>query len=445
MEPPSIMSEIAIIAALILANGLFAMTEMSIVSSRKARLERQAEEGDRGARAALELAEEPTQMLSAVQIGITLIGILTGAYGGASLSGPLAVPLVRYFPALEPYSQTVSMIIVISLITYASLIIGELVPKRVALNQPEPIAAALARPMRFFARLCKPIVAFLSVSTNAVLRLLGLRHSSESPVTEDEIKILLEQGAEAGTFEKEETELVDRVFRLTDLRASNIMTPRTQMLWLDLDQPPECLLQIIAESSHSRFPVARGNLDNFVGVLNTNDMLAAHLRGEELDFESAAVPPVFIPESMRVMKILELLKSSVSHEAVVLDEFGGMAGFVTLHDIMEELLGHMPRSEEETNEPGIIKREDASWLVDGLLNIDDFKEHFDFEDLPGEEKELYQTVGGFVTHFFGHIPAVADKFDWSGYRFEIVDMDRVRVDKVLVTELRRMEQEEDAS
>ena len=435
MESQSVLLQIAIILALIIANGIFAMTEMSIVSSRKARLERKAEEGDQGARVALELAEEPTQMLSTVQVGITLIGILTGAFGGASLASALAPQISHVFPILASYSYTISLFLIISIITYFSLIIGELVPKRLALNHPEPIAAALARPMRSFATLARPIVFFLSLSTNAVLRLLGIKPSEEAAVTEDEIKILLEQGAEAGTFEKGETEIVDRVFRLTDLRAASVMTPRTQMHWLDLEQPAESLLQVITESCHSRFPVAMGSLDNLTGILYTNDILAAHLRGETLDVEKAVRTPVYVPESMKVMKVLEILKSSVSHEAVVLDEYGGVAGFVTLHDIMEELLGHMPLGDDEIDEPRILQRNEDSWLVDGLVGVDEFKDYFEFEELPGEEKELYQTVGGFITYFFGHIPAASDKFEWNGFHFEIVDMDRVRVDKILVTKM----------
>ena len=433
MEPSSITLEITIIIALILANGIFAMTEMAIISARKVRLESRAEEGDHGAKVALELAEKPTQMLSTVQIGITLIGIVTGAFGGANIAKSLALQLTDNFPLIAAYSHTISLFVVISMITYLSLIIGELVPKRLALAHPEPIASALSRPMRTFALISKPIVTFLSFSTNTVLRILGIKPPADEPVTEDEIKILLEQGAEAGTFEKEETELVDRVFRLTDLRAANVMTPRTQMQWLDLEQPSESLLQILSESSHSRFPVAAGSLDNFVGILYIKDILTAHLRGEKPHLEKAIHEPVYVPESMKIMKVLELLKSSVSHEAVVLDEYGGVAGFVTLRDIMEELLGHMPLGEEESDEPRIIQRTDNSWLVDGLIGIDEFKDYFELDDLPGEDKELYQTVGGFITYFFGHIPAATDKFEWSGFCFEIVDMDRVRVDKILVT------------
>lgn len=433
MESPSPFFEIILILILIFANGIFAMTEMSIVSSRKARLERKAEEGNRGAEVALELAEKPTQMLSTVQVGITLIGILTGAFGGANLSQMLSKNISSLFPSLVSYSSSISLFIVISIITYLSLIIGELVPKRLALNHPEPIAAAMARPMRAFSILCKPIVYFLSLSTNAVLRMMGTKPNEEAPVTEEEIKILLEQGAEAGTFEKEETELVDRVFRLTDLRAVNVMTPRTQVQWLDLEQSYDTILQVITESTHSRFPAAKGSLDNFSGILHINDILATHMRRQTVDLEKLIREPVYVPESMKIMKVLELLKSSVSHEAVVLDEYGGVAGFVTLRDIMEELVGHMPLGEEESDEPRIIQRSDYTWLVDGLISIDEFKDYFDLADLPGEDKELYLTVGGFITYFFGHIPVASDAFEWNGYRFEIVDMDRVRVDKVLIT------------
>jgi len=432
LDSESSIFEIGIIFALIIANGLFSMTEMAIVSSRKSRLEKKADEGDKGARVALELAEDPNQMLSTIQIGITLIGILTGTFGGANLAGVLAEQL-NAFAFLAPYSYSISLFFVISAITYFTLIIGELVPKRLAMNNPEPIASVMAVPMRTFAKLSLPIVAFLSASTNAVLRFAGIKQTEEPPVTEDEIKILLEQGAEAGTFEKEEPELVDRIFRLADLRAGAVMTPRTQMQWLDLEQPAESLLQIITESSHSRFPVARGSLDNFIGMVYTNDILADHLRGKKLDVEKAIRIPVYIPESMKIMKVLEILKSAVTHEAIVLDEYGGIEGFITLHDILEEILGVMPMGLEEIEESRIIKRDDNSWLVDGLVGIEEFKDHFDIDELPGEDKELFKTVGGFVTYYFGYIPAAAEQFTWDVFQFEILDMDRVRVDKVLVT------------
>lgn len=432
MDTPSVGLEITIILMLILANGIFAMTEMAIVSSRKARLEKQADSGDTGARIALELAAEPTPLLSTIQIGITLIGILTGAFGGAALSKSLA-PQLQSIPVIGSYSEAVSLFIVISSITYLSLILGELVPKRLALNNPEPIAALLARPMRTFARLASPLVKFLSSSTKLALRTLGVKPSQEPPVTEDEIRILIEQGTEAGTFEKTEQDMVEKIFRLGDQRAYSIMTPRTQMVWLDLEEPFELNLQIIKDSSHTRFPAAKGNLDDFSGIIYIKDLLSANLNAS-LDIESLVRTPMFIPKSMKAFKILETFKQTGTHEAVVLDEFGGVIGFITLHDILSEIVGDIS-PDTELEDVQIIQRDDGTWLVDGLLPVEDFKEVFDIDELPDEARDHYQTVGGFVTSYLGYIPAASESFEWNDLRFEIMDMDRVRVDKILVTRL----------
>ena len=433
MESHSITLEIIIIIGLIVLNGFFAMTEMAIISSRKARLEKLAAEGDDGAQLALSLAKNPTQMLSAIQIGITLIGIVTGAFSGAGLSQALSASLVAHFPEYAAYIYTLTFVSVISVITFLSLIIGELVPKRIALNSPETIASATAKPIKLFALFAKPMVSLLSISTAYIFRFIGIKSRPEDPITEDEIKILLNQGTATGVFEKEETVLVDRVFRLNDLRAVNVMTPRTQMAWLDLEAPEESLLAAISDSAHSRLPVARGSLDDFVGIIYPNDILAAYLKNETPRLEDYIHQPVFVPESMKVMKLLELLKSAVSHEAVILDEFGGVAGYITLRDIMEELLGHMPLGDDEDDEPSIIKRSDTTWLVDGMVGIDCFKEYFSLDVLPGDEKDAFHTVGGFVTNFLDCIPSATDKFTWNEYTFEVVDMDRMRVDKILIT------------
>ncbi len=434
MDPYPLGAQIAILVALILANAVFALTEMAIVSSRKARLERQAEDGDIGAKAALELAEHPNQMLSTIQVGITLIGILTGTFGGASLSKALEVKL-NSFPLMAPYSAALSMFVVVSLITYFSLIIGELVPKRIALNNPEVIAAKVARPMHLFSKIALPVVSFLSMSTGLVLRFLGIKPSKEPPVTEDEIRILLEQGTEAGAFEKTEQDIVDRVFRLADLRAYALMKPRTQMVWLDIEDSMEYNLNIISESQATRFPVAKGNLDDFIGVVHTNDLLSKVKSGESITLEECVKTPVFIPKSMKAFKVLELFKQSSVHEAVVLDEFGGVVGFITLHDILEELVGEMSLT-DESDEPQIVEREDGSWLVDGLLAIDEFEETFGEDELPDEERDHYHTLGGFITSYLGHIPTVSEKFTSGNLEFEIVDMDRVRIDKVLVKKVK---------
>lgn len=436
MDEPSVTIEIIIILSLIIANGVFAMTEMAIVSSRKARLEKMADDGDGGAKIALELAENPDRMLSAIQVGITLIGILTGTFGGAALAQPLAQIVSSVFPLTAAQSHAVSLAAVVAMITYISLIVGELVPKRFALNNPEKIAAMIARPMKMFTTIASPIVKFLSFSTGLVIKVLGIKQSEESPVTEDEILILMEQGREAGTFEQAEQEMVDKIFRLADLRASALMTPRTQMVWLDLEDDSSQNLAIIAEGQHTRFPVAKGSLDEFAGVLYTGDIISHTINAEstnEIDIEKYIRTPIFVPRSMKALKILELFRQVGAHEAVVLDEYGGVDGFITLHDIMEHIIGEMPIGLEE--EPMIVKRSENSWLIDGLFDIDDFKELFDLEVLPDEDKDQFKTVGGFIISYLGHIPVTAETFEWNSIRFEVVDMDRVRIDKVLVTRI----------
>lgn len=431
MDTPSYGLEITVIILLILANGIFALTEMAVISSRKSRLEKMANEGSVGAKIALELAENPDQLLSTIQVGITLIGIMTGTFGGATLSKIVAFYLKKV-PFIAPYSDTLSLAIVVSLITYVSLIIGELAPKRIALNSPETLAVLVAKPMRTFAWLATPIVHFLSASTNFVMKLLGIKPSDEPPVTEDEIKILIEQGTEAGAFEKAEQDMVHSVFRLGDLRAYDLMTPRTHMVWLDIEDTPEINLDILTDSSHSRFLVGRGSLDDLVGIVYTRDLLAGSLKGEPLDLSNYVRKPLLVPRSMKAFRMLELFKQQGAHEGVVLDEYGGVLGFITLHDILGEIIGDMPLSDNET-EPLVVQREDGSWLMDGLLAIEELKDILNINELPEEERDHFHTLGGYIISHLGHIPATSDKFEWNGMRFEVVDMDRVRVDKVLVT------------
>lgn len=435
MDSPSIFTEVIIILLLIVANGVFAMTETAVVSSRKVRLERRAQQGSTGAQTALELVSEPTPLLSTIQIGITLIGIFNGAFGGATISNVLAAYLAT-IPVLAPYSGALSLAIVVSLITYLSLIIGELVPKRIALNNPEGMAAMVARPMAVFSRLVAPVVKLLVFSTNLVLKLLRIPPAAEPTVTEEEVRLLIKQGAEAGTFEKEEEDMVEQIFRLSNLRATALMTPRTQIVWLDLEDTVEHNLQIIKESPFSSFPLARGDLDELVGFVYASDLFSSVLEKGEVNLEKLARQPLFVPESMKAFKVLELFKKTGTHEAIVQDEYGSVAGLITLHDILEEIVGDLNLFHEE---PQAIQREDGSWLLDGMLSIDDFKDLFQLEELPHEREVDYYTIGGFVTSYLGSIPQASQSFRWNGLRFEIVDTDRARVDKVLVQRI----QEED--
>ena len=426
----SITLEILLLILLIVANGIFSMSEMAIISSRKARLQNMANQGNKKARVALDLAESPNRFLSTVQVGITLIGILAGAFGGATISEKLAQNLDRV-PLLAPYSQGLSFGIVVMAITYLSLIVGELVPKRLALNNPEVIAASVAMPMKAIAAFASPVVHLLSASTDLVLRILGIGPSTEPQVTEEEIKVLIEQGTEAGMFEEAEQDMVERVFRLGDRPVSALMTPRPDIVWLDLEDSPEENRKKMMDSANSRFPVCQGGLDNVLGIMPVTDLLARSLSGEALDLTVSLRQPVFVPESTRGLKVLELFKQTGIHMALVVDEYGVIQGLVTLNDILVEIVGDVPSADELDN-PQAVQREDGSWLLDGMLSVDEFFKIFAVNDSQGEHRGSYQTLGGFVITHLGRIPNAADHFEWDGMRFEVMDMDGNRVDKVLV-------------
>ncbi|MBD2463968.1 HlyC/CorC family transporter [Oscillatoria sp. FACHB-1407] len=428
----SVVFEILVVLFLIIANGVFAMSEMSVVSARKTRLQELAERGDAKAQAALDLANSPNRFLSTVQVGITLIGILAGAFGGATLSEKLAVVVDRV-PFLAPYSEAVSLVIVVLIITYLSLIVGELVPKRLAMSNPEKIASFIAQPMGWIAAIAYPVVHLLSSSTEAVLNLLGVRHDSNVPlVTEEEIKVLVRQGAEAGMFEVAEQDMVERVFHLGDQHVSALMTPRLDIVWLDINDSLEMNREKMIESRHSRFPVCQDTLDNILGVLHVTDVTVRSLSGQPLDLLTDLRQPLFVPESTRALKVLELFKQSGTHMALIVDEYGVTQGIVTLNDVMEVIIGDIPFADQPQESPA-IQREDGSWLLDGMLPIDKFRELFELED--PEERSSYQTLGGFVINQLGRIPTSSDHFEWEGFRFEVVDMDGNRVDKMLVMPL----------
>jgi putative hemolysin len=427
---PSVLFEALVILLLIILNGIFSMSEIAVVSARKTRLEQWANEGDNRARTALELANAPNQFLATIQIGITLVGILAGVFGGATIATTIAVGLDE-IPLVASYSRPVSLAIVVLIITYLSLIIGELVPKRLALNSPERIASTMATPMRALARLASPVVYVLGLSTDAILRLLGMRPVIEPPVTEEEIRSLIAQGTQAGMFEEAEQEMVERVFRLGDRRVGAVMTPRTEIVWVDSEAPLEEIQQTIAQSTHSRILVAQGSLDDVLGVAHAKELLLPLLRGEPLDLTAILRQPLYVPESMRALEVLELFKQSATHIALVIDEYGGVQGLLTPSDILEAIVGDLPQPGEPV-EPLAVQREDGSWLLDGMLSIDDFKELFDIGRLPDEDQGVYQTLAGFVIMQLGRIPVVSDHFEWGGLRLEVVDMDGNRVDKVLV-------------
>lgn len=423
--------EILLIFLLLLVNGVFAMSEIAVISSRKVRLQQKADDGDSNAKSALDLSNSPNRFLATVQIGITLVGVLAGALGGATLAEKLAAWLAR-FENIQEYSEGIALAVVVLLTTYFSLVIGELIPKRLGLLNPERVAMAVAKPMRFLSRLAAPVVKVLSVSTDLGLRLLGASPSKEPLVTEEEIRVLMEQGTQVGIFEEAEQDMVEGVFRLGARPIDSIMTPRTEIEWLDLDETNQEILAEIQKSNHSRFPVAQDNLDNVLGVLAAKDFLSKLLNGETFKIPDLLNPPLFVPDSMSTLNVLERVKDAGAHEALVLDEYGGLLGMVTLYDILKAIVGDIPGSGDDF-EPQAVRREDGSWLLDGLLSIDDVKEALGVDSLPDENRVGFQTLGGFIMSQFGHIPVSGQHFEWGTMRFEVLDMDGRRVDKVLVS------------
>ena len=426
----AIIIEIVFIALLLIANGVFAMSEIAVISARKARLQRMAAGGDRRARAALELAEAPDRFLSTVQIGITLVGILAGAFGGATVAEQLGIA-IDSVPALNPYGEALGLTVVVLAITYLSLVVGELVPKRVGLNNPEGIARVVARPMIALSRLASPVVHLLSFSTSAVLRLLRTRPPEGPPVTEDEVRVMIEQATDAGVFEQAEREMVESIFRLGDRRVTALMTPRPDMAWLDINSPAEEITRQISASHYSRLPVCDRHPDNVLGMVKAKDLLSAVLSGKALDLRASLSQPLFVPESMTALRLLELFRESRSHVALVVSEHGSVEGLVTMTDVLEAIVGDLVPPGGRV-EPPAVRRDDGSWLLDGGITIDDFKEVFPVGQMPGEEDGAYQTLAGFVITRLGRIPSAADRFEWGGLSFEVVDMDGRRVDKVLV-------------
>ena len=432
--------EILIVVILIILNGLFSMTELAIINARKGLLEEKSEAGNRGARMAIKLAEDPNEMFSTIQIGITLISIVTGLYSGATFSDPMATYIKEHILWLADYADTISPIFIVSLTTYLSLVIGELVPKRLAYNSPESIAIMMAIPMKYFATVTKPLVTLLSVSTTMLLKVLGVKHKEEAPVTESEINKMLVQGVELGAYEEEEPVLVENIFRLADLDASDIMTPRTQLTWIDINASDEEILETIMECNEHRIPVGDDSLDELKGLVSSVDVLAQQMKESHRPMKDILAycmrKPVLVPESLSLMKVLSTFREEGTHEAIVLDEYGGMSGMITFHDIMEEIVGLMPSGEEEKKEEEnrIVQRDDGTYLVDGLISIEELKEYFEVDELlPGEEDDLYKTLGGFVTYLIGRIPKEANRCHYGPLQFEVMDMDNTRVDKVMVT------------
>lgn len=424
--------ELMIVVLLLVANGVFAMTEIAVVSANKGRLRRLADDGDERAKAALELAESPNRFLATVQCGITLVGVIAGAFGGARLSEHL-VPHLAQLPFVGPYARPVAFGVVVLLITYLSLVLGELVPKRIGLNNPEGVAMFVSRFMRRLSATCAPVVDLLSGSTDMLLGIFGFKSNKGSQITEDEVRGLMSEGMRAGAFNKVESEIVSSVLELDQLRVRDLMTPRTKVIFLNQDDPHEAIWHKIVVSNHSYFPVYAGNRDQIVGMVSVKSIYANLAANAGVRLKDLMVPPLVVPESQNILQLLETLKQRAKHLALVADEFGGISGLVTLNDVMEAIVGEFPTAEERAR-PAAQKREDGTWLVDGLMEVERVG-----KAIPGLSFDLeeYQTLAGYVTKHLGHLPKEGETFQAQGYLWEVLDMDRHRVDKVLVTPARK--------
>jgi putative hemolysin len=421
---------LSIILLLIILNGFFAMAEIALVAARKARLQPLLELGNPGAQAALELKADPSRLLSTVQIGVTVIAILSGTFGEATLGDTLQQQLESFEGFVARYAHVISMAVVVIGISYFSLILGELVPKRIALVHPERIAATLARVMRAIAWAGAPIEWFLSASTNLVLRLMPLRSQGTAPVTDEEISFMLREGVATGHIPEAETAIVEMALRLGDRRASAVMTPRTRIESLDLDDPEEENRRKIRDSAYSRFPVVQGGSQQVIGIVQAKDLLVAALAGQPFDLHARAKPPLYLPNTVTVLRVLEAFKTSGEPMALVVDEYGDLEGLVTQSDILEALVGDIPGPADADQR--VVRREDGTCLIDGMVGLDELRQVLGVSHLPGEDADFH-TLGGYVMARLNRVPMVADRITAAGYRFEVVKMDGRRVDRVLVS------------
>lgn len=425
--------ELLALFILILCNGLFALAEIAVIAARPARLQERAYRGERAALDVLQLQEQPERFLSTIQVGITLVGTLTGALGGATFAEQLTLRL-HEIPFLEPYAPALGLGIVVVLITYFSIVLGELAPKRLGLTDPEAVAMRLARLMLLLSRLTAPLVSLLAASSKAVIAFLGVRREVEQPVTDEEIRLLMLQGAEAGVFDVMESEMVEGVLRLGDQRSRTVMTPRHEIVWLDLQAPLEENLAKVRESGYSRFPVCDGTLDKVLGMIYARDLLARVLNGEPLNLAQDLRQPLYVPETMPALEMLEQFRRSQVHVALVLDEYGGVEGIITFRDLLESLVGQIA-SAGETGSPTAVSRPDGSWLLDGSYPVDQLADILGVLELPDRERIGYETVAGLVLALCDHIPRRGEWVQWQRWKFEVMDMDGLRIDQVLVSPL----------
>ena len=433
--------DVLLLLLLIVLNGIFAMSEIAVVSARRARLIQLAEEGSKGARHALTLASEPTRFLSSVQVGITSIGILNGAIGEGAIAARLH-PALEQVPLLAPYADTLSLAIMVAVLTYVSLIIGELVPKRIALIHPETVASVIARPMEVVAGVTRPIVFLLSVSTDSILRLFRVRQAKQPGVTADEIRVMLEQGAEEGVFEPTEHELVTNVLNLDERHVGAVLTPRSNIVYVDIRDSVDTLREKLREQPHSVLPLCDGSLDKVLGFVRSTKVLERFLERGQPDLPSLAEPPLFVPETMTLMKLLEQFKRTHLPIALVVDEFGDVEGLVSFTDVISSIVGDLPT--EPGEEPAIVQREDGSWLLDGAVDLDTALRTLEAEAIVSDEdRQHFHTLGGLAMVALGRVPRTGDVFERGDYRFEVVDMDGNRVDRVLAS--RRSPPSDDAT
>jgi putative hemolysin len=428
----SILINVLIIFVLFSFNALFAMYEIAMVAARKIRLEQRVEAGSRGAQDALDLLKDPDQQyLSTVQIMITMIDTLAGGIGGASLAGPLAQQLHK-ITWLANQADLIALIIVVVIITYFSIVLGELIPKRLAVSKPEKVVTSLSPIIRFLSKLLRSINKLLSVSVDAGLRILRINTDKGPSITEEEIKSYIEEGRDIGVIEEAERDMVSGIFRLGDRRVEALMTPRTEMAWIDIESPKEEIWGQLLTSPHSRIPITEGDLDNILGYLQIRDLLGLSPNDSEINLRDYLKEPIYLPENMAALKALEIFQTTGVHLALVVDEFGGITGMVTDYDILEAIVGEIPEDSEDTDSIA-VQRDDGSWLFDGLIIIDQLKDILGFSVMPDEGRVGYQTLSGFVMSQLGRIPKTGAKFQFDEYTFEVVDMDGRRVDKVLVT------------
>ncbi len=426
--------DVALLLFLIFLNSLFAMSEMALTASRKARLQVMVEAGDSGASHAMALHDNPTKWLSVVQIGITSISVLNGIVGDAAFSGPFARWLHETFGIRERPSEITATGMVVVTITFLSIVFGELVPKRLGLQYPETIARLVARPMEWLSLLTRPFVKLLSWCTEGTLRLLGVRGAPDRSVTEEEIAASLEEGLDAGVIEAQEHQMVRNVFRLNDRQVGSMMIPRAEIVWLEATASADDVLRVIADEEHSRYPVCRGGLEDVLGVISAQSLLQQAMQGRTFALEERLQPPVFVPETLSGMELLEQFRASSAQLVFVVDEYGEVQGMITVRDVLEAITGEF--SNETDADSWAVQRDDGSWLFDGLIPTPELKDRLALKELPEEDRGRYNTLAGMIMLLLGRLPETADSVEWEGWRFEVVDLDGKRVDKVLAQALK---------